>query len=85
MTVRYAPGALKRVLELRQKMNAQVRAGNLTQAEANLAVAAAIHLGTPPSRVQCPDCKKVHRLVGNADRFSCCTDTVHSVWDCAVG
>lgn len=84
-SVHYAPKKLERVLALRKRLGDLVREGTLTQAEANLAVAAAMHLGTPPSRVQCPDCKKVHRLVGNADRFTCCSAKQHSVWDCAVG
>lgn len=87
MTVHYAPEKLKRVLALRSRLNELVREGALTRAEANLAVAAAMHLGTPPARVQCPACTQIHRLVGAGDRFACaCSPTeTRSTWDCAVG
>lgn len=85
MTAHYAPEKLARITHLKKRLYALVREGTLTQAEANLAIAAAMQLGLPPARVQCPACKKIHRLVGSGDRFLCCGDRPYSVWDCAVG
>lgn len=84
MTVRYAPGKLQRIAALKSRLYDLVREGALTREEANLTIAVAMQLGVPPRRVQCPACKKIHRLVGVADRFECCAQ-VRSVWDCAVG
>lgn len=85
--VHYAPEKLKRALALRARLQELVREGTLTQQEANLTIAAAMHLGTPPKKVQCEHCKAIHPIVGVGDIFTCgCSpDKKQSVWDRAAG
>lgn len=76
---------MQRLRAYQAELMQRVKSGQLTNQEGFDLLAARVHTegtGELPRKVKCPECAKVHRIVGSGQTFTCCSETVHSVWDC---
>ena len=85
MNVRFSPAGKQRIQDYRSDLAKRVRAGSLSEGEANILAAFAVKFEAAGTcdRVKCPACGEILRLVGQGQQFACsCSPGVErSVWD----
>ena len=85
--VHFSPAGMQRLKEYEADIKRRIRKGDISNEEGYALLQTRVRAeatGLSPRKVKCPDCSKVHRIVGNGQTFSCCSSAVHAVWDCRI-